>query len=160
MRSGLAEYGRNNITYVPGMGSFHRLTTLYSDFPADEDNWQELSAMKSCVGCKACINTCPTGAIPTDHFLLSVERCITFHNEHPGEIPFPEWMDQSWHNCLVGCLHCQKACPVNKNVIQWTEPGPVFTEDETRLILSGMKLEELPHSTKAVSYTHLRAHET
>ncbi|MEE9378294.1 MAG: hypothetical protein V3V33_09695 [Candidatus Lokiarchaeia archaeon] len=38
VRSGLAEYGRNNITYIPGMGSFHRLTTLYSDFPTEEDN--------------------------------------------------------------------------------------------------------------------------
>ena len=151
VRSGLAEYGRNNITYVPGMGSFHRLTTLYSDFPADEvneDNWQELRAMKSCEECKACTNACPTGAIPTDRFLLRVDRCITFHNEQPGELPFPEWMDKSWHNCLVGCLHCQKACPVNKKVIQWIEPGPVFTEEETKLILSGVKLEELPQTTK------------
>jgi len=33
VRAGLAEYGRNNITYIRGMGSFHRLFTFYSDFP-------------------------------------------------------------------------------------------------------------------------------
>ena len=151
VRSGLAEYGRNNITYVPGMGSFHRLTTLYSDFLADEvdeDNWHELRMMKSCEECKACTNACPTGAIPTDRFLLRAGRCITFHNEHPGEFPFPEWMNSSWHNCLVGCLKCQRACPVNKKVIHWTEPGPEFTEEEIRMIVSGTNLEELPQETK------------
>jgi len=35
---GLATYGRNNITYVKGMGSFHRLSTFYSDFPCDQKN--------------------------------------------------------------------------------------------------------------------------
>jgi epoxyqueuosine reductase len=148
VRSGLAEYGRNNITYVPGMGSFYRLTTLYSDFPTEEDNWQELRFMNSCEKCQACTNACPTGAIPTDRFLLRVERCITFHNEHPINRPFPEWMDPSWHNCVVGCLHCQKACPVNKKVINWTEPGPTFTEEETTMILSGVDLEDLPQATK------------
>lgn len=148
VRSGLAEYGRNNITYVPGMGSFHRLTTLYSDYPTEEDNWQDLRMMQSCEKCNACINGCPTGAIPRDRFLLRVGRCITFHNEHPGNIPFPEWMKPSWHNCLVGCLHCQKICPVNKKVINWTETGPVFTEEETKTIMSGRKFEELPQIAK------------
>ena len=34
VRSGLAAYGRNNISYVPGMGSFHGLLAVYSDLPA------------------------------------------------------------------------------------------------------------------------------
>jgi epoxyqueuosine reductase len=40
-RSGLAEYGRNNIAYVEGMGSFMRLTAVYSDMPCEKDSWQE-----------------------------------------------------------------------------------------------------------------------
>ena len=148
VRTGLAEYGRNNITYVPGMGSFHRLTTLYSDFPTEEDNWKDLQLMKSCKECQKCTNACPTGAIPADRFLLRAGRCITFHNEHPIDRPFPEWMDPSWHNCLVGCLHCQNACPVNKKVIKWTEPGPVFTEEETKILVSGLSIESLPQPIK------------
>jgi epoxyqueuosine reductase len=31
--SGLAEYGRNNITYVRGMGSFHQPVAWFSDLP-------------------------------------------------------------------------------------------------------------------------------
>jgi len=148
VRCGLAEYGRNNITYVPGMGSFHRLTTLYSDFPTNEDNWHELQMMDLCKECSACTRRCPTGAIPTDRFLLRAERCITFHNEHPGEIPFPEWIDPKGHNCLVGCLHCQKVCPANKKVINWTEPGPEFSEEETIFILNGKNYDDLPKVTK------------
>ena len=148
VRSGLAEYGRNNITYVPGMGSFHRLAAYYSDFPVEQDNWQELKMMDLCKECSACVRKCPTGAIPTDRFLLHVDRCITYHNEQPGEIPFPEWIDPSWHNCLVGCLHCQKICPANKKVKNWIETGPIFSEDETELLLSGKELDQIPIELK------------
>lgn len=37
VRSGLTEYGRNNITYIPGMGSFFQLVAVYSDMPCRED---------------------------------------------------------------------------------------------------------------------------
>ncbi len=144
VRSGLAEYGRNNISYVQGMGSFHRLTTLYSDFPFEQDNWQELRTMEVCKECSACIRKCPSGAIADDRFLLHVERCLTFHNEHPGGVPFPEWIDPEWHNCVVGCLICQKVCPANKKVKQWIEPGPEFSEEETKMILKGYKFDALP----------------
>ena len=46
------------------------------------------------------------------------------NNERKGE--FPRWIWPSWHNCLVGCLSCQKACPVNKDVVQSVKEGPVF----------------------------------
>ncbi|MFX1376287.1 MAG: 4Fe-4S double cluster binding domain-containing protein [Promethearchaeota archaeon] len=148
VRSGLAEYGRNNITYVSEMGSFHRLATYYSDFPIEQDNWQELKMMDLCKECSACVRKCPTGAIPIDRFLLYAGRCITYHNEQPGDIPFPEWIEPSWHNCLVGCLHCQKVCPANKKVKDWTESGPNFTEDQTKILLNGKELEKLPSELK------------
>ena len=148
IRAGLAEYGRNNITYIQGMGSFHRLFTFYSDFPYEQDGWQELRMMDLCKECSACVRKCPTGAIPEDRFLLRAERCLTFHNEHPVDVPFPDWIDPSWHNCLVGCLHCQKVCPANENVINWTELGPTFSEEETKLFLNGTAVEDLPEETR------------
>jgi len=148
VRSGLAEYGRNNITYVPGMGSFHYLTAFYSDFLVEQNNWQELRIMDMCKECSACVRKCPTGAIPTDRFLLRVEKCLTYHNELPGDISFPDWIDPTWHNCLVGCLHCQKVCPANKKVISWIEPGPTFSEEETKLILSRKNVDQLSEETR------------
>ena len=148
VRAGLAEYGKNNITYVKGMGSFHRLFTYYSDFPYEQDEWRDLSMMDFCKECSACTRACPTGAISEDRFLLHVERCLTFHNEHPVDVPFPGWIDPSWHNCLVGCMHCQKVCPANKKVINWTEPGPIFSEEETKLLVEGTTVENLPDETR------------
>jgi len=147
VHSGLAEYGRNNICFIDGMGSFLRLAAIYSDFPCVNDNWQELRVMEMCEKCSVCLNKCPTGAINTDRFLLHAERCITFHNERQGDIPFPVWIDNSWHNCLVGCLHCQKFCPQNKNYLQSFEDGPSFSEEETDLLLQKHSIDEFPSVT-------------
>jgi epoxyqueuosine reductase len=148
VRSGLAKYGRNNITYIPEMGSFYRLSAYYSDFPYNKSNWHELMMMDACKECSACRNACPTGAISDDRFLLHVERCLTYHNEQPGDIPFPQWIKHQWHNCLVGCLYCQKVCPVNKKVKNWTELGPTFTNGELSLFLSNTPFDKLPEETQ------------
>lgn len=146
-RSGLAEYGRNNISYVQGMGSFLQLVAVYSDLPCKKDNWQKPQMMKRCKHCQACLRNCPTGAIASDRFLLHAERCIVFHNEKKGDIPFPTWMKTSWHNCLVGCLHCQRVCPEDKEFLQWIEEKEEFTEEETTLILEGTPHERLQSET-------------
>jgi epoxyqueuosine reductase len=74
VHSGLAEYGRNNISYVEGMGSFFRLVAFYSDLPYSEDNWREFKIMERCETCTVCQKMCPTGAIPSDRILLRAER--------------------------------------------------------------------------------------
>lgn len=147
VRSGLGKYGRNNISYVPGTGSFHQLVAVYSDLPCLEDNWQEVQMMESCQNCQACLRHCPTSAIPSERFLLHAERCIVFHNEKPGNIPFPTWIEPAWHNCLVGCLTCQMICPQNKDLLSWVEGNEVFSEEETTLILERVPLAQLPATT-------------
>ncbi|CAB1060317.1 hypothetical protein D1BOALGB6SA_5083 [Olavius sp. associated proteobacterium Delta 1] len=145
VQSGLAQYGKNNITYVNGMGSYHRLVAFISDLPWAQDPWQAPQMLERCENCKACMKACPTGAITADRFLLKAERCLTFHNERQGEIP--HWIKPSWHNCLVGCLYCQKACPLNKDIPLSIEDGPVFSENETALILQGTPKSESPRNT-------------
>ena len=147
VRSELGWYGRNNICYVPGMGSFLQLVAVYSDLPCEKDDWREAQMMESCQNCHACRQHCPTGAIPSDRFLLRAERCIVFHNEKPGDIPFPAWMNSSWHNCVVGCLHCQNVCPQNKDFLQWIEGKEEFSEEETALLLEGVPRDDLPAAT-------------
>jgi epoxyqueuosine reductase len=147
VHSGLGRYGRNNLCYVLGMGSFHRLVAFYSDLPCLEDRWQELRMMESCENCYACLHHCPTGAITSERFLLRAERCITFHNEKAGAVPFPTWIDPSWHNCLVGCLHCQRVCPQDRDSLEWVEAGTEFSLEETHLLLQRVTLERLPPAT-------------
>ncbi len=147
MRSGLGLYGRNNICYVSGFGSFLQLVAVYSDLPCENDGWREVKMLERCQNCNACRLNCPTGAIPSDRFLLRAERCIVFHNERKSSIPFPAWMDPSWHNCLVGCLHCQRVCPENRDFLQWIEGREEFSEEETSLLLQGATLDQLPTET-------------
>jgi epoxyqueuosine reductase len=142
--SGLGAYGRNNICYVEGLGSFHYPVALYSDLPSPEDAWQEARLMERCQKCQACIRACPSGAITAARFLLHAECCLTFRNEKPGSIPFPEWVDPAWHNCLVGCMVCQQVCPENKELLGWVEQGAQFSQEETALLLEGVPSGQLP----------------
>ena len=142
VRSGMARYGNNNITYIEGLGSFYRLVAFFSDLPCSEDCWQELSFLNECTNCEACTKACPGGAIGAGRFLLHAERCITFHNERQGE--FPAWLNPSRHNCLVGCMICQKVCPVDKNFRKWIVAGPTFSVEETAGLMQNADKDKLP----------------
>jgi epoxyqueuosine reductase len=146
VRSGLAEYGRNNITYISGMGSFFQLAAFYSDLPCLTDQWREARMMEKCEKCQACLRSCPTGAISSDRFLLHGERCMSFLNEKKGDVPFPRWVDPSWHNCLYGCLHCQRVCPEDKRFMNWIVEKEEFSQEETELLLKG-QTTHLPNVT-------------
>lgn len=145
IRSGLALYGKNNIAYAHGMGSFFRLIGFYSDLPCMDDNWGELRIMESCKDCSACGKSCPASAIGSDRFLLHAERCLTYHNERSND--FPGWIDPSWHHCLVGCLICQKSCPINRSFIDRIEESEGFSQEETALLLKGASKDDLGPET-------------
>lgn len=136
-RAGLASYGRNNIAYVPGWGSFCRLTAFYSDIDAGDYTWQEPKVLPDCEGCRLCIDACPAEVMEGDRFMARAERCLTYLNEKPAAEPFPAWVSPSWHNALVGCMICQRVCPANRGVIGRVEDRGEFTEDETAYLLAG-----------------------
>jgi len=74
--SGLAEYGRNNITSVPGIGSWVQYTVFLTDMPYDDSNWRDKPIMAAeCEDCDICIKACPKGAISKDRFLYFREKC-------------------------------------------------------------------------------------
>ena len=95
--------------------------------------------------CSLCQKACPTNAIGPDRFILHAEKCLTYFNE--GKDPFPQWLNPSWHNCLVGCLFCQKVCPVNRKYKDFVQDGPNFSEEETNDLLGELPAEELPPET-------------
>jgi len=132
-RGGLADYGRNNILYHDGVGSFLQLCAYYSDLPCGEDSWQKPAMMKRCQSCTACTRICPTSAISPDRFLLRAERCITFHNERT--CPLPGWLGSGWHDSLIGCMLCQRVCPANREVKNRIVDRARFSEEETAQLL-------------------------
>jgi epoxyqueuosine reductase len=144
VRSGLAEYGRNNISYVREMGSFFWLIAFYSDAPCEIDDWQELKAMKACDNCILCLENCPTESITADRFLIHAEKCLGFINEKEPDIPYWVKLQPDWTNALIGCMCCQSVCPANKSYLQNIKNGPSFSEEETVKILNKISWEQLP----------------
>jgi epoxyqueuosine reductase len=142
VHSGIAKYGKNNISYVPGMGSYNRLTIFATDLPCHYDSWQDLQVLERCNNCKACQNNCPTAAICADRFIIKAERCLTYMNEQLE--PFPDWIDSRSHNSIIGCMRCQNICPENKKYNSVIKNKDEFSKTETSLILKGIPFEELP----------------
>jgi epoxyqueuosine reductase len=117
--------------------------------PCENDSWQQPKVIDQCENCNLCSNACPTGAISKDRFLLRAEKCLTYHNEKDGKIPFPDWIKPEWHNCLVGCIRCQAACPENKPFLKMVGETAEFTEEETNLLLNAVPPKQLPPQTVA-----------
>ncbi len=135
VRSGLARYGRNNLAYVEGMGSYCRLIGFYISLPTNNSYWAKPQPLKECENCVACIKKCPTKAIDRDRFLIRAEQCLTFHNER--HVEFPAGLLPEWHHCLIGCLYCQAHCPVNMKVPGWIEEHGTLDENDTAVLLAG-----------------------
>ncbi len=147
-RSGLAEYGRNNICYVDGIGSHMHLFALFTDMPPAGDAWLPLRFMDQCEGCGACVRACPTGAIDANAPVINADRCLTAFNEDDGRTPFPDWMDASTHNCLVGCMRCQACCPANAGLPSAESFDFSFDRAETQIILSHETGEAYPEAVE------------
>ncbi|MHA1907250.1 MAG: 4Fe-4S double cluster binding domain-containing protein [Candidatus Thorarchaeota archaeon] len=140
VRSGLGKYGRNNLCYVDGFGSFVRLHAFFTDYEFEVNNWTDARMMDSCEKCKTCQNNCPTGSISDENFVIDIEKCIPLYNEIKGE--FPEWMNSTWHNALMGCMRCQLICPANGTVVTRTQRFDDVSEEETKALLEGNHEDE------------------
>ncbi|DAC73357.1 MAG TPA: FeS-binding protein [Thermoplasmata archaeon] len=147
VRSGLGEYGKNNICYVDGMGSFARLEGFYTDHRFPSYDWQEKKVMERCTSCILCQQNCPTHCIPTDRFLIHAEHCLTYFNENKEE--FPSWVDRRCHHALVGCMRCQMVCPQNRSVIVSKEQPVIFSEEESAMILNKTPRENISETLSA-----------
>jgi epoxyqueuosine reductase len=146
VRSGLGKYGRNNICYIPGMGSYFRLGAFYSDMPCEDDSWGTAAIMKVCQACELCADKCPTGCISINRFTIQADRCLTHFNENVN--PVPDWIKPDWHNALLGCMVCQEVCPVNLEFTQKMHNATErFSKIETDVILSETPQENLGSET-------------
>jgi epoxyqueuosine reductase len=169
VRTGLAEYGRNNIAYTRTLGSFVRLDTFATD--ADlvspggpraglstflvggrdptSGRWSPPRRMGSCGACKACYHVCPTGCIPFPDtgVVIDAERCLTYLNEHESE--WPDRLDPAAHNALIGCMRCQLICPANKYHLRREKVVAEFDREETEIVLKDLPSEELPEPVRS-----------
>ena len=134
-RSGLGYYGRNNLIFVEGMGSYNLLYAFLTDEQFPEDGWSQLEVLDRCRRCDHCDRICPTGSILRSNFVIDVDKCLTLYNEHPGA--FPNWLPAGSHHALMGCMKCQSPCPVNGGIAELYGTLEDISEEETRKILNG-----------------------
>lgn len=147
VRSGLAEWGRNNIAFVPGLGSHLQLAAAFTDMPCPDDAWRAPKALDRCASCVACVARCPTRAISRDRFLIDAGRCAVFHNESAR--PLPDYVEAAPFDSIVGCMRCQVVCPENVEVRKRFEPLVELSEEETEMLVGRVPLERLPAETAA-----------
>ena len=132
VQSGLAQYGRNNIIYVDGMGSALALLAFSTDAPCENTTWQEPVVSLTCTGCRICQALCPTDAIVPDKLLIESDKCLTRLNQLNDD--FPDWVPPTAHHSTYYCMMCQARCPMNKD----QEPIEIFfNQTETARILVG-----------------------
>ncbi len=107
-RSGLGWIGKNSLLLNREMGSFFFLAELILDLPLEHDG-----PMKDyCGTCTACMDACPTDAIPQP-YVVDGSKCISYFTiELKEEIPTD--VKGKFENWIFGCDICQDVCPWNR----------------------------------------------
>lgn len=107
-RSGLGWIGKNSLLLNRSMGSFFFLAELIVDLELEYDG----PVKDYCGSCTACIDACPTGAIP-EPYVVDGSKCISYFTiELKEEIPSD--VKGKFENWIFGCDICQNVCPWNR----------------------------------------------
>lgn len=107
-RSGLGWIGKNSLLLNKSMGSFFFLAELIIDLELEYDG----PVKDYCGTCTACMDACPTDAIPQP-YVVDGSKCISYLTiELKDEIPVEQ--EGKFENWIFGCDICQEVCPWNR----------------------------------------------
>ncbi len=116
-RSGLGWIGKNSLLLNRSMGSFLFVAELILDIELEPDG----PVGDYCGTCTACMDACPTDAIP-EAGVVDGSRCISYFTiELKEEIPTS--MKGKFENWIFGCDICQDVCPWNRFSQPHQEPA-------------------------------------
>jgi epoxyqueuosine reductase len=115
-KSGLGWIGKNSLLLNRQMGSFFFLAEVIIDLELEYDG----PAKDFCGTCTACMDACPTEAIP-EPFVVDGSKCISYFTiELKEEIPAD--VKGKFANWIFGCDICQDVCPWNSFAKPHHEP--------------------------------------
>lgn len=138
-KSGLGWIGKNSLLLNRSAGSFFFLAELIIDLELDYDG----PIKDYCGTCTACIDACPTDAIP-EPYVVDGSKCISYFTiELKEEIPADQ--KGKFENWIFGCDICQDVCPWNRFSKSHSEPGFNLHPD-----LEKMKSEDWREITEEV----------
>lgn len=107
-KAGLGFLGLNNLLINEKLGTYFFIGVLLTDLICEYD----CPTKRSCIDCKKCIKSCPTGAINNDGILNS-NKCLSYLTQKKD---ITEEESKYFNNCIYGCDICSKVCPHNDNV--------------------------------------------
>jgi epoxyqueuosine reductase len=115
-RSGLGWIGKNSLLLNRQMGSFFFLAELIIDLELEHDG----PAKDYCGTCTACMDACPTDAIPQP-YVIDGSKCISYFTIELKE-ELPSAVKGKFENWIFGCDICQDVCPWNRFSTPHREP--------------------------------------
>lgn len=116
-RSGVGWIGKNSLLLNKGTGSFFFLAELIIDLELEYDG----PVQDYCGTCTACIDACPTDAIP-EPYKVDASKCISYFTiELKDQIP--EDFKGQFKDWIFGCDICQDVCPWNRFSKPHQEPA-------------------------------------
>ena len=126
-KAGLGWIGKNTLLLNRQAGSFFFLAELILDLDLETDG----PAKDYCGSCTACMDACPTDAIP-EPYTVDASKCISYFTIELKE-EIPAGMKGKFENWIFGCDICQDVCPWNRFAQPHDEPLFQPSEELTKL---------------------------
>ncbi len=138
-KAGLGWIGKNSLLLNRSMGSFFFLAELILDLELEYDG----PVKDYCGSCTACMDACPTDAIPQP-YVVDGSKCISYFTIELKE-EIPQEVKGKFDNWIFGCDVCQDVCPWNRFAKPHNEP-----RFEPHSDLEKMKTEDWQEITEEV----------